>query len=157
MRRLMIMMVATISVICIPQSTRAECEIEACWRECRPVPGGTYCVRRCRHRCWQPAPRYVPPAAPHYYAPQQNYSAPVDLDLVGLAAGLALILGVIAAVISGITSSASTSAHEGDIEQIEHDMAADNDLKASMEDAMRKADAHIATMLAKYRKGDDHG
>jgi len=149
-------LVAAVAVMVLPQPTLADCQIVECHDQCWQVPGGRRCQRRCLRRCWQPAPRYVPPAAPHYYAPPQNYSASIDLDLFPLAAGAALILGIIAVIIGGITSATSTNAHEGDIEQIERDMTADNDVKASMEDAMRKADAHIAAMLEKYRKGDDH-
>ena len=119
-----------------------------------------YGRRHCRQVCSQP--RYAAPApsynsAPYYYSSPQTYSAPIDFDLVVLAAGVALILGVIVAIVTGITSGFSTNRYGADIKQIENNIAADNDITHDMKNAMHIADAHIAAMLAKYRKGDDHG
>lgn len=90
------------------------------------------------------------------YREWMRYSCGPPPELLFLGAVVALI-AIIVGIAKAIEAATSTGAHQADIQQIERDMALDTELKASIEDAMRKADSHIATMLAKYRDGDHHG
>lgn len=85
-----------------------------------------------------------------------RYSCGPPPELV-LAVIVVIIAVIVVAIIGGFNSGASTNAHQADIEQIERDIAADNELKQEMQAAIRKADVHIAAMLAKHREGDRHG
>jgi hypothetical protein len=158
MHRLVTAVFLAICVISLPQSTRAGCEIVACWRECTPVPGGRYCVRRCRHHCRQPAPRYVPPASPHYYAPQQHYAPPLqfsapEIDRALVAA--ALFIGLVGFLIHLFTNM-TTATQSREITMIDTDTARTNDLARRYEDLEREAQEHINSMIEKAQRGHHH-
>ncbi len=91
------------------------------------------------------------------YQEWMRYSCGPPPELFFIGAVIALIV-IIVGIVKAIESASATNAYQADIQQIEHDVAADTDVKQDMEASLRKADAHIAEMLAKYRQGDDrHG
>lgn len=108
-----------------------------------------YGHRYCRQVCRQP--RYEP--APQYYPPQYQSGPNIDPDLARLLFGAAVV--AVIALIAGVFSG--SSATNSDAEEVDRDTASNNRIKEELEAAGRKADAHIAAMLAKYRDGGRHG
>lgn len=154
---IVIMALATVIEVALPApAARADhCEIVACWRECRPVPGGQWCRTMCRRRCWRSAPRYDPPPyvlEPQYeapsYAPASRAGSdpfPALLLLGGVGIIVVLIVAALASTQSG-TEDLNSATNE-----TERQTAEIRDLVAKLEAATRDADDHLDRFLADTR------
>lgn len=118
-----------------------------------PSEAQCQCVCRggiCRWVCRQP--RYVVPSyeEPRYVTPYQSYVPVVSAGPSFSPELVALIL------LFGAGALIAFLAHVFSTNEVEADTAANNKIAEEMEEMMRKADAHIAAMIAKSRDGDRH-